>query len=80
REAIRLDREGRYEESRHRFRSAGQVLAAAPRTVAVVSQIRISEELASASVAAPLAERTRKERVAYHAGHSRGGRRRPDAP
>ncbi|MBA2247864.1 MAG: VWA domain-containing protein [Chloroflexia bacterium] len=80
REAIRLDREGRYEESRIRFRSAGQVLAAAPRTVAVVSQIRISEELASAPVAAPLAERTRKERIAYHAGHSRGGRRRPDAP
>ncbi len=80
REAIRLDREGRYEESRHRFRSAGVALAAAPRSIEVAAQIRILEELASASVAAPLAERTRKERVAYHAGHSRGGRRRPDAP
>lgn len=78
REAIRLDREGRYEESRHRFRSAGQALLAAPRSVEVAAQIRISEELASASMAAPLAERTRKERVAYHAGHSRGGRRPPD--
>lgn len=75
REAIRLDREGRFEESRHQFRSAGQALLAAPQSVEVAAQIRVSEELASASMAAPLAERTRKERVAYHADHSRGGRR-----
>ena len=78
REAIRLDREGRYEESRHRFQRAGRVLSAAPRTVEVAAQIRISEELGAVSMAAPLDERTRKERVAYHADHSRGGRRRPD--
>lgn len=75
RDAIRLDREGRFEESRRQFRSVGQALLAAPRSADVTDQIRVSEELASASMAAPLPEQTRKERVAYHSAHSRGGRR-----
>jgi len=79
REAIRLDREGRFEESRHQFRSVRQALLAAPQSADVVHQIRISEKLASASMAAPLSEQTRKERVAYHSSHSRGGRRPHDA-
>jgi len=75
REAIRLDREGLFEESRHQFRCVRQALLAAPQSADVRDQIRISEELASSSVAAPLSERICKERVAYHSRHSRGGRR-----
>lgn len=73
REAIRLDREGRYEESRRGFERAAMTLRAAPQSADVLEQARLSAELSSAPIA-PLAEDIRKERVAHHSRHSRGVR------
>lgn len=73
REAIRLDREGRFEESRRQFRSAGLAMQAAPMTEEIREEIRISEELANASFA-PLDEHTRKQRVFEAQRRSRGRR------
>jgi Ca-activated chloride channel family protein len=74
REAIRLDREGRYEESRDHFRRATVAMRSAPMTDATRKEMRISEELASAPFA-PLDEHTRKQRVFESHRRSRGGRR-----
>lgn len=73
REAIRLDREGRFEESRGYFRQATVAMRAAPMTEEIREEIRISEELAGAPLA-PLDEHTRKQRVFEAQRRSRGGR------
>jgi Ca-activated chloride channel family protein len=77
REAIRLDREGRFEEARARFRHAGDVLAAAPQSVRVRQEHDISIDLA-ARASAPLDEHTRKQRVFESHRRSRGTRHRED--
>jgi Ca-activated chloride channel homolog len=74
REAIRLDREGRFAESRAHFRHAGAMLAAAPPSARVVEELRMSEDLAARSHA-PLDEHTRKQRVFESHSRSRGSRR-----
>ena len=74
REAVRLDREGRFEESRTHFRMASRAMQAAPMTQEIREEIRISEELANASFA-PLDEHTRKQRVFEAQRRSRGRRR-----
>lgn len=74
REAIRLDREGRYKESREHFDSASRAMEAAPMTEEIRKEMRISRELASASHA-PLDEHTRKQRVFESQRRSRGTRR-----
>lgn len=68
REAIRLDREGRYEESRKRFFDAAQVLQDAPETDASREVRRDSMRLAQTTMA-PLDEHERKRTV--HAAHAR---------
>jgi Ca-activated chloride channel family protein len=73
REAIRLDREGRFEESRSHFRMASRAMQAAPMNQEIREEIRISEELANASFA-PLDEHTRKQRVFEAQRRSRGRR------
>lgn len=75
REAIRLDREGRYDESRRVFSRSMTILAGAPDSSEVMEQRRVSAELSNAPIS-PLAEGVRKERVAYHSQHSRGSRQR----
>lgn len=75
REAIRLDREGRYEDSRQVFADSMNTLARAPQSVEVREQYRLSAELSHAPMA-PLDEGVHKERVEYHSRHSRGSRPR----
>ena len=75
REGIRLDREGRYVESRGVFLRSAAMLADAPDSAEIREQRRVSAELSSAPIA-PLDEDVRKERVAYHSQHSRGSRPR----
>jgi len=80
REAIRLDREGRFQESRQVFAASARMLSQAPQSGEVAAQIRVSSELSNAPIA-PLDEEVRKERVAYHSRHSRGSRTpRPPRP
>lgn len=73
REAVRLDREGRFEESRAQFRQASRAMQAAPMTDEIRREIRISEDLASAAHS-PLDEHTRKQRVFEAQRRSRGRR------
>jgi Ca-activated chloride channel family protein len=74
REAIRLDREGRFRESRRRFQESADRLAQAPETIAVREERAVSMRMAS-MVEAPLDEHTRKQRVFETQRRSRGGRR-----
>lgn len=87
REALRLDREGRYAESRRAFASSHRRLATAERDASsrghfmrspdaiadLIEESARARDLASAP-AAPLDERTHKERAARHARSSRGDR------
>jgi Ca-activated chloride channel family protein len=75
REAIRLDREGRFEEARAHFRHAGAMLAEAPQSARVMEEHDISMGLAARSHA-PLDEHTRKQRVFESQRRSRGSRHR----
>lgn len=74
RDAIRLDREGRYRESRQRFQQSADMLARAPQTVAIREERAVSMRLASMD-ASPLDEHTRKQRVFEAQRRSRGSRR-----
>lgn len=87
REALRLDREGRYDESRQVFARSRDILSfasarasAAGYHAPIISDLdtetRRLEELSHAP-AAPLGEAVHKERVAHRAATSRG-RRRPE--
>ncbi|MGI8484529.1 MAG: vWA domain-containing protein, partial [Thermomicrobiales bacterium] len=62
RDAIELDRQGRYRESRAAFNAGYTNLMAAPETDAILAERRITYNLAAAPMA-PLNEETRKERV-----------------
>jgi Ca-activated chloride channel family protein len=66
REAMRLDRQGRYAESRARMAAAVQYLAAAPATASVAAMQTSVYELAVADESAMLSEETRKG-ATYHA-------------
>lgn len=76
REAIRLDREGRYQESRDRFRYSRDVLMAAPQTVEV-HELRERSLVMAEHALTPMDEHIRKETV--HTSHMRSrGRRMHD--
>lgn len=80
REAIKLDREGRYHESRQRFAASADMLRAAPQT-ANIRQMRVDSQTMAEYAEAPMDEHSRKRTV--HAAHlrSRGrGDHRRDAP
>lgn len=74
REAIRLDREGRFRESRRRFQASADRLAEAPQTMEIREEMKVSMRMASMEEA-PLDEHTRKQRVYETQRRSRGGRR-----
>lgn len=74
REAIQLDREGRYQESRDRFRHSYDSLMAAPDSIHVQQLRESSEAMANHSLAAPMDEHTRKQTV--HSSHMRSRGRR----
>lgn len=88
REALRLDREGRYLESRRVFEASSSRLRLADETAAAEGYAGMStsaiqglrnerrrfSDLASAPQAS-LGEQVHKERTAFHGEHSRGGRR-----
>jgi Ca-activated chloride channel family protein len=88
REALRLDREGRFEESRRAFAVSHQRLFDADASAAASGYAGMSEEQIvelrdasarsadlAAAPAAPLGEHIHKERAAHHSNRSRGGRR-----
>ncbi|MEA2597045.1 MAG: Ca-activated chloride channel [Thermomicrobiales bacterium] len=66
REAMRLDREGRYAESRSRMAASAHALAAAPATAAVHSMQMSAEALAAYDASETLSEGVRKS-ATYHA-------------
>lgn len=68
REAVKLDREGRYRESRQRFAASADVLMAAPQSDRVRAE-QISASRMAAYAEAPMDEHTRKETV--HRSHMR---------
>jgi Ca-activated chloride channel family protein len=72
REAMRLDRQGRYAESRARMAAAVQYLAAAPATASVAAMQTNVYELAMADEAAMLSEETRKGATYRALRQSRG--------
>jgi len=76
REAIALDREGRFEESRRLFAANRDMLMHAPQTDDIRREASLHEALAAAPMA-PLPEATRKERVFSAARRSRGHREHP---
>lgn len=78
REAVKLDREGMFAESRQKFADAVATLQAAPQTEDVTREVRVGAAYAAAPMA-PLSEHDRKDRVASHARRSRGVRRPPNA-
>lgn len=73
RDAIDLDRQGRYRESREAFNAGYVNLMAAPETDAILAERQITYNLAAAPMA-PLNEETRKERVHARMQRSRGSR------
>lgn len=73
RDAIDLDRQGRYRESREAFNAGYANLLAAPDTEAILAERQITYNLAAAPMA-PLSEETRKERVHARMQRSRGTR------
>jgi hypothetical protein len=77
REAIRLDRAGRFAERRRLVRESSALLAAAPSTDAIVAARLGNEALAMAAAEAPLAEEHRK-RTTWFAHQAVRGRRRRD--
>lgn len=74
REGIRLDRAGRFAESRSRFRHAATLLSAAPQSAEVQQALQISAQLADADAATALGESVRKQRYADDHRRSRGRR------
>lgn len=68
RAAVKLDREGRFQESRQHFRHAAAMLQSAPMTEETQSVMRESSRLASQPMA-PMDEHTRKSTV--HTAHAR---------
>ncbi|MGC4106801.1 MAG: VWA domain-containing protein [Thermomicrobiales bacterium] len=76
REAINLDRQGRYEESRRLFAANRDMLMHAPQTADIMQEALRHGELAAAPMA-PLSEEARKERVFSAARRSRGHREHP---
>ena len=78
REAVKLDREGRYRESRERFSQSVNRLSAAPQTLEVQEQLVRSAYRARMSADAAMSEHDRK--LSVHEAHlrSRGGRRPED--
>jgi Ca-activated chloride channel homolog len=76
REAMRLDREGRFQESRQRFRQSADRLAHAPQSAEIREEMRVSVRLARMD-ASPIDEHTRKQRVFETQARSRGKRTRP---
>lgn len=74
REGIRLDRAGRFAESRSRFRHAATLLSAAPQSTEVQQAFQMSAQLADADAATALAESVRKQRFADDHRRSRGRR------
>lgn len=79
REAIRLDREGRYQESRERFREASSRLMAAPQSARVREEAGVALSYMKRDMAAPLSEDDRKSRVQQVQRRSRGKRDGPQA-
>lgn len=73
RDAIDLDRQGRYQESREAFLAGHDMLMAAPNTATIVKERRIAARLAAEPMA-PLSENMRKERVQSRMERSRGSR------
>ena len=69
---MRLDRQGRYAESRARMASAAHALAAAPATAAVYSMQMDAEALASYDASATLSEEVRKSATYRALRYSRG--------
>jgi Ca-activated chloride channel family protein len=76
REAIELDRAGRFEESRSAFRVAHNMMTAAPATPEIELERKLTQSLANAPLAA-LKEEIRKERIFTNLRRSRGSR--PDS-
>ncbi len=74
REAIRLDREGRFRESRAMFHQSAVRLAEAPQTDAVQAEYARAMTFAKKDMR-PLDEHTRKQRVYESLARSRGQRR-----
>ncbi len=83
REAVKLDREGRYRESRARFSQSAARLQAAPQTAEIREEQIEFRRLAMMSPDAALSEHERKGSVYKAQMRSRGGRRpepsQPDA-
>ena len=73
RDALELDRQGRYQESRAAFNASYANLMAAPETDAILAERQIAWSIAAAPMA-PLSEETRKERVHTRMQRSRGSR------
>ncbi|HKG26038.1 MAG TPA: VWA domain-containing protein [Thermomicrobiales bacterium] len=72
REAMRLDRQGRYAESRVRMAAAAQALAAAPMTEAVYAMRMSAEALAAYDASETLSEEVRKSATYDALRYSRG--------
>jgi Ca-activated chloride channel homolog len=77
REAIRLDREGRYRESRARLREAAAYLKAGPATAAVQDRFASMQVYAQYGEDAALDESVRK--LATHQAHHESRRRKQDS-
>jgi Ca-activated chloride channel homolog len=77
REAVRLDRAGRYAESRRVMSQSSALLRAAPATARVTAYAMLHEDMAGAAPDAPLSEEARKQ--ATWAAHrtARGRRQEP---
>jgi Ca-activated chloride channel family protein len=77
REAVRLDRAGRFAESRRVLRASTALLSAAPATARVTAYARMHAQFADADESAPLSEEARKQ--ATWAAHrtARGRRQEP---
>jgi Ca-activated chloride channel family protein len=72
REAMRLDRQGRYAESRAKMAAAAHGLAAAPATASVMAMRMSAESLASYDASATLSEEVRKSATYRALRYSRG--------
>lgn len=73
-EALRLDRAGRYTESRARMREAAAVLQAAPPSALVMEDLAVTERFAMTAEAAPYTEYDRKAGAYHNARRGRGKR------
>jgi Ca-activated chloride channel family protein len=77
REAVRLDRAGRYAESRRVLRESTALLSAAPATARVTAYARLHAQFADADEAAPLSEEARKQATWTAHRTARGRRQEP---